>query len=122
MGHCPLACEGPETYFQQRPALAQRASSLSLTLPLSLICLISSRLLPRLLPRLLLLLLSGCHLNGSLYAEGSAVMSSAFCEYCYCIRGKKMCIRPRCHLSILGCLPRYSSEYACCPTSYSCGE
>lgn len=49
-------------------------------------------------------------------------MSSSFCEYCYCIRGKKMCIRPRCHLSILGCLPRYSSEWACCPTSYACGE
>lgn len=64
----------------------------------------------------------GCHLNGTIYAEGSAVMSTSFCEYCYCIRSKRMCIRPRCHLSILGCLPRYTSEYACCPTSYVCGK
>lgn len=49
-------------------------------------------------------------------------MSSSYCEYCYCIRGKKMCIRPRCHLSILGCMPMYTSEYACCPTSYVCGN
>lgn len=33
-----------------------------------------------------------------------------------------MCIRPRCHLSILGCLPRYANEFACCPTSYACGK
>ncbi|RWS12121.1 hypothetical protein B4U79_03395, partial [Dinothrombium tinctorium] len=64
----------------------------------------------------------GCYINGSHYAEGSAVMSSSFCEYCYCIRSKRMCIRPRCHLSILGCIPRYTSEYACCPTSYVCGN
>ncbi|XP_074601380.1 uncharacterized protein LOC141855302 isoform X2 [Brevipalpus obovatus] len=64
----------------------------------------------------------GCYLNGTLYAEGSAVMSTSYCEYCYCIRGKKMCIRPRCHLAILGCMPRYTSEYACCPTSYVCGN
>uniref|UniRef100_T1KTK7 VWFC domain-containing protein n=1 Tax=Tetranychus urticae TaxID=32264 RepID=T1KTK7_TETUR len=63
-----------------------------------------------------------CYLNSTLYAEGSAVMSSSYCEYCYCIRGKKMCIRPRCHLAILGCIPRYTSEYACCPTSYICGN
>ncbi|KAJ6216132.1 hypothetical protein RDWZM_007289 [Blomia tropicalis] len=63
-----------------------------------------------------------CLINSTFYAEGSPIISSSFCEYCYCIRGKRMCIRPRCHLSILGCLPKYSNEYACCPTSYACGE
>ena len=28
----------------------------------------------------------GCNLNGTLYAEGSAVISTSFCEYCYCIK------------------------------------
>ncbi|XP_076346183.1 uncharacterized protein LOC143244773 [Tachypleus tridentatus] len=61
-----------------------------------------------------------CHLDGTVYAEGSAVISSHFCEYCYCIRGKKMCIRPKCQLSIDGCFPQYTHKFACCPTSYVC--
>ena len=66
--------------------------------------------------------LSGCYINSTLYAEGSAIISSSYCEYCYCIRGKKICIRPRCHLAILGCIPRYTSECDCCPTSYDCNK
>ena len=27
-----------------------------------------------------------CYVNGTFYAEGSAIASSSFCEYCYCIR------------------------------------
>jgi len=27
-----------------------------------------------------------CQINGTFYAEGSAIISSSFCEYCYCIR------------------------------------
>lgn len=75
-----------------------------------------------------------CLLNGSLYMEGSAVMPSQSlfptsassdqlaCLYCYCIRQRVMCVRPKCHLSISGCTPKYDSEFACCPTSYSCAD
>jgi len=80
-----------------------------------------------------------CLLNGSLYFEGSAVIAPPqlrgngqtgasgggqahhqACQYCYCIRQKVMCVRPRCQLIISGCTPKYSDQYACCPTSYSC--
>lgn len=63
-----------------------------------------------------------CMINGSLYIEGSAVLpeGNAYCQYCYCIRQKIMCVKPKCHLYISGCTPKYSNEYACCPTSYSC--
>lgn len=63
-----------------------------------------------------------CMVNGSLYVEGSAVIpeGNAYCQYCYCIRQKIMCIKPKCHLSISGCTPKYNNEYACCPTSYTC--
>lgn len=27
-----------------------------------------------------------CYVNGTFYSEGSAIASSSFCEYCYCIR------------------------------------
>lgn len=27
-----------------------------------------------------------CYINGTIYAEGSAIIASSFCEYCYCIR------------------------------------
>lgn len=65
-----------------------------------------------------------CMINGSLYVEGSAVLpeGNAYCQYCYCIRQKIMCIKPKCHLMISGCSPKYSNEYACCPTSYSCSN
>lgn len=63
-----------------------------------------------------------CMINGSLYVEGSAVLpeGNAYCQYCYCIRQKIMCVKPKCHLIISGCTPKYSNEFACCPTSYSC--
>lgn len=74
-----------------------------------------------------------CLLNGSLYVEGSAVMPpkasgsnennknhNSACQYCYCIRQRVMCVKPKCHLSISGCVPKYNNEFACCPTSYSC--
>ena len=63
-----------------------------------------------------------CMINGSLYVEGSAVIpeGNAYCQYCYCIRQKVMCVKPKCHLIISGCSPKYSNEFACCPTSYSC--
>lgn len=65
-----------------------------------------------------------CMINGSLYVEGSAVIpeGNVYCQYCYCIRQKIMCIKPKCHLYISGCTAKYSSEYACCPTSYSCNN
>lgn len=66
-----------------------------------------------------------CNVNNSIYVEGSAILSADLankekCQYCYCIRQKVMCVRPKCHLSISGCTARYSSEFACCPTSYEC--
>lgn len=63
-----------------------------------------------------------CLINGSFYVEGSAVLTgtNSYCQYCYCIRQKIMCVRPKCHLYISGCRPRYSSEFACCPNSYDC--
>lgn len=63
-----------------------------------------------------------CMINGSLYIEGSAVIpeGNAHCQYCYCIRQKVMCVRPKCHLYISGCNAKYDTEFACCPTSYSC--
>ncbi|XP_067136824.1 kielin/chordin-like protein [Centruroides vittatus] len=64
----------------------------------------------------------GCYINGSLYAEGSAMISSTYCHYCYCIRGKQVCLRPKCHLIIEGCNARYMSNYTCCPTHYVCDE
>lgn len=65
-----------------------------------------------------------CMVNGSLYIEGSAVLTGTnnYCQYCYCIRQKIMCVRPKCQLYISGCNPRYSSEFACCPMSYDCGS
>ncbi|KAK3914418.1 Kielin/chordin-like protein [Frankliniella fusca] len=61
----------------------------------------------------------GCYLNGSLFAEGSALSSSTLCDYCYCVRGEQRCVRPQCVLPAPGCTPEYR-DHACCPTSYSC--
>lgn len=58
--------------------------------------------------------------NGTLYGDGSAMLSSTFCEYCFCIRGKSTCLKPKCHLVIDGCTPHYDSHYSCCPSRYDC--
>ncbi|GBO00014.1 hypothetical protein AVEN_113488-1 [Araneus ventricosus] len=49
-----------------------------------------------------------------------AMLSPTKCEYCYCIGGQQMCVRPKCHLNIEGCVPRYQSGYTCCPSHYNC--
>ena len=67
-------------------------------------------------------LLSGCVEEGTLYAEGSAMMTSSTCEYCFCLKGKQACVKPRCAEPILeGCIPRFR-DLACCPTHYDCGK
>ncbi|GFY60503.1 uncharacterized protein TNIN_88701 [Trichonephila inaurata madagascariensis] len=61
-----------------------------------------------------------CFSRGYKYTEGMAMLSPTKCEYCYCIGGQQMCVRPKCHLSIEGCVPRYQSGYTCCPSHYNC--
>ncbi|GIY16189.1 uncharacterized protein CEXT_203431 [Caerostris extrusa] len=61
-----------------------------------------------------------CYSRGYKYAEGMAMLSPTKCEYCYCIGGQQMCVRPKCHLNIEGCVPRYQSGYTCCPSHYNC--
>ncbi|XP_044755461.1 uncharacterized protein LOC123314330 [Coccinella septempunctata] len=60
-----------------------------------------------------------CILNGSVYAPGSAMDSSSHCEYCYCLRGKQTCVKPKCLLPIDGCTPSYDPNQ-CCPVQYNC--
>ncbi|GFR04520.1 hypothetical protein TNCT_306881 [Trichonephila clavata] len=62
----------------------------------------------------------GCLVNGTLYGDGSAMISSSFCEYCFCIRGKTKCVKPKCDLVIDGCAPYYDSQFSCCPSKYHC--
>ncbi|KAF8785226.1 hypothetical protein HNY73_010798 [Argiope bruennichi] len=62
----------------------------------------------------------GCLVNGTLYGDGSAMLSSSFCEYCFCIRGKSTCLKPKCDLVIEGCTPHYDSHFSCCPSRYDC--
>ncbi|GFT26942.1 uncharacterized protein NPIL_649071 [Nephila pilipes] len=61
-----------------------------------------------------------CFSRGYKYSEGMAMLSPTKCEYCYCISGQQMCVRPKCHLNIEGCVPRYQSGYTCCPSHYNC--
>ncbi|KAH8042253.1 hypothetical protein HPB51_021337 [Rhipicephalus microplus] len=61
-----------------------------------------------------------CLDEASLYAEGSAMLSCNFCNYCYCIRGSKRCVQPKCHLAVEDCEPQFTSQYDCCPASYAC--
>ena len=69
-----------------------------------------------------LFIMSGCVEEGTLYAEGSAMMTSSTCEYCFCLKGKQACVKPRCAEPILeGCIPRFR-DLACCPTHYDCGK
>ncbi|XP_070390119.1 mucin-2-like isoform X3 [Dermacentor albipictus] len=63
-----------------------------------------------------------CLDEASLYAEGSAMLSSNFCNYCYCIRGLKRCVQPKCHLAVKDCEPQFTSQYDCCPASYACTQ
>ncbi|KAF6206154.1 hypothetical protein GE061_017379 [Apolygus lucorum] len=63
----------------------------------------------------------GCILNGTVYGEGSAMVTSSLCEYCYCIRGTQHCVRPKCLLSVPACKPEYAM-HSCCPTKYICSE
>ncbi|XP_042146527.1 mucin-17 [Ixodes scapularis] len=63
-----------------------------------------------------------CLDEASLYAEGSAMLSSNFCNYCYCIRGIKRCVQPKCHLAVADCQPQFTSQYDCCPSSYACTQ
>lgn len=72
-------------------------------------------------PKFLRSFRSGCVEEGTLYAEGSAMMTSSTCEYCFCLKGKQACVKPRCAEPILeGCIPRFR-DLACCPTHYDCG-
>lgn len=61
----------------------------------------------------------GCVINGTIYAEGSAMDSSSLCEYCYCIKGHQQCVRPQCSLTIPGCTAVYK-KHTCCPIRYKC--
>lgn len=36
-----------------------------------------------------------CILDGTVYAEGSAMRSSTLCQYCFCIRGEMKCSSPQ---------------------------
>lgn len=63
----------------------------------------------------------GCMVNGSIYAEGSAMDSSTHCQYCYCIKGQQHCVRPQCLLSQPDCIPTYSTD-SCCPAKYNCSK
>nr|XP_973867.3 PREDICTED: uncharacterized protein LOC662691 isoform X2 [Tribolium castaneum] len=62
---------------------------------------------------------NACVVNGSVYGPGSAMDSSTFCEYCYCLRGKQICVKPKCLLPVDGCVPMYE-ETNCCPVHYNC--
>lgn len=64
-------------------------------------------------------LLTGCLVNGSVYAEGSAMDTSSRCQYCYCIRGRQHCVRPQCVLAETDCVPSYNTD-SCCPAKYNC--
>merc|ERR1711911_278411 len=51
-------------------------------------------------------------------------MTSTSCEYCFCLKGKETCVKPRCQEPVdpgelEGCTPRYR-RLACCPTHYQC--
>lgn len=60
-----------------------------------------------------------CVANGTVYGSGSAMDSSSMCEYCYCLRGKQICVKPKCLLPISGCQPVYQTNN-CCPSHYNC--
>ncbi|OQR68511.1 hypothetical protein BIW11_12868, partial [Tropilaelaps mercedesae] len=78
-----------------------------------------------------------CHSDGAWFMEGSAMLrprkeptnsnssltvDSIFhgCSFCYCLRGRRRCVRPRCALRVPGCTPRYADPSDCCPVGYDC--
>jgi len=63
----------------------------------------------------------GCVEGGTAYADGSGMMSSSTCEYCFCLKGRQSCVKPRCRTPIgkEGCVPRYR-PMICCPVYYDC--
>ncbi|XP_054287465.1 uncharacterized protein LOC129003203 [Macrosteles quadrilineatus] len=65
--------------------------------------------------------LNGCTVNGTVYAEGSAMDSSTRCHYCYCIKGQQHCVKPQCLLLDSECTPTYTPG-SCCPTKYNCSD
>nr|XP_032513888.1 uncharacterized protein LOC116767601 [Danaus plexippus plexippus] len=60
-----------------------------------------------------------CVEGGTVYAAGSAMTSSLACEQCFCLGGRRRCVRPRCLPPPPGCSARPSSG-ACCPQRYYC--
>ncbi|XP_030755472.1 uncharacterized protein LOC115881889 isoform X2 [Sitophilus oryzae] len=62
---------------------------------------------------------NGCISDGSIYAPGSAMHSSSLCEYCYCLAGKQICVKPKCLMQMKGCVPEYE-DTSCCPVRYNC--
>lgn len=64
---------------------------------------------------------AGCVTAGAVFAEGSAMASSDECSYCFCIRGSRRCVAPKCVLPVSGCRPRYRT-FSCCPSDYDCRE
>jgi hypothetical protein len=45
--------------------------------------------------------------------------SSSLCEYCYCLGGKQICVKPKCLLPVEGCVAMYEPTN-CCPVHYNC--
>ncbi|CAG9585910.1 unnamed protein product [Danaus chrysippus] len=60
-----------------------------------------------------------CVEGGTVYAAGSAMSSSLACEQCFCLGGRRRCVRPRCLPPPPGCSARPASR-ACCPQRYYC--
>ncbi|XP_047476711.1 proline-rich protein 36-like isoform X5 [Penaeus chinensis] len=63
----------------------------------------------------------GCVAAGAVFAEGSAMASPDECSYCFCIRGSRRCVAPKCLLPVSGCKPRYRT-FSCCPSDYDCQD
>ncbi|KAJ2952407.1 hypothetical protein O0L34_g6715 [Tuta absoluta] len=60
-----------------------------------------------------------CVEEGAVFAAGSALAARAACEQCFCLRGARRCVRPRCLPPPPGCAPR-PAPGACCPARYYC--
>ncbi|XP_053625088.1 mucin-2-like [Plodia interpunctella] len=60
-----------------------------------------------------------CVEGGTVYSGGSAMASSTACEQCFCLRGARRCVRPRCLRAPPACRAR-PAPGACCPLRYYC--
>lgn len=60
-----------------------------------------------------------CVEGGSVFAAGSALASRVACEQCFCLRGRRQCVRPSCLPPPPHCAPR-PAPGACCPQRYYC--